>query len=226
LLDLVRGVDYGLFLPEYPPALLGTMPAIYQLLPRSRHGLVVKADGEPIGDLFSPALWESMGWGLANPGQAAVLAQLLPETPDPKQRRRIALEHQRKCLERARQVTAALDVPARTPPTLDMFLFCGDAVPTPRVVSVSQDGGLAIIEKAPGDGTVLRSSALMDERPGAGWTPKLVSPIDWKQAYFLFTNHIGLTRDAAFTDNVLYLLLEEPRRGPSGSEKISDPPVH
>ena len=226
LLDLVRGVDYGLFLPEYPPALLGTMPSIYQLLPRSRHGAVVMADGRPVEDLFSPALWESMDWGLADPRQAAVLERLLPDTPDPAERRRIALEHQRKCLQRARRVAAALDVPARPPPTLELFLFCGDAVPTPRVVSVSPDGRLALLEKAPGDGTVLRSSALMDERPRDGWTPKLISPVHWKQAFFLFTNHIGLTRDAAFTDNVLFLLLEDPREDPSGQEKISGRPAH
>jgi hypothetical protein len=28
---------------------------------------------------------------------------------------------------------------------------------------------------------------------------------------FLFTDHLGLTRDPAFADNVLYLLLEDPR---------------
>jgi hypothetical protein len=29
---------------------------------------------------------------------------------------------------------------------------------------------------------------------------------------FLFSDHLGLTKDPAFTDNVLYLLLEDPRR--------------
>ena len=220
LLDLVRGVDYGLFLPTYPAALLGTMPSVYQLLPRARHGTVVTSKGEPIDDLYDPGLWESMGWGLADPDQDSVLKSLLPDTPAERDRRRIALEHQRKCLERARQLAAALDRPVPAPEGLEMFLFCGDAVATPRVITVAENGRLEVTEKAPGDGTVLRSSALMDERTRQSWLPKLVSPIPWRQVFFLFTDHIGLTRDASFTDNVLYLLLEDPRgRGaPRGSE--------
>jgi len=31
---------------------------------------------------------------------------------------------------------------------------------------------------------------------------------------FLFRDHLGLTQDPAFIDNLLYLLLEEPRRRP------------
>lgn len=49
---------------------------------------------------------------------------------------------------------------------------------------------------------------------GAAWSPRLVSPIPWTRAQFLFTDHLGMTKDAAFTDNVLYLLLEEPPERP------------
>jgi hypothetical protein len=38
-----------------------------------------------------------------------------------------------------------------------------------------------------------------------------VSPIHFSNVTFLFTDHIGLTSDPAFTDNVLYQLLEAPR---------------
>jgi hypothetical protein len=53
----------------------------------------------------------------------------------------------------------------------------------------------------------------MDERytEGAKWSPRLVTPIKWSSVNFLFTDHLGLTKDPAFTDNVLYLLLEAPR---------------
>jgi len=30
--------------------------------------------------------------------------------------------------------------------------------------------------------------------------------------WFLFDDHFGLTRDAEFTDNALYLLLEDPTK--------------
>jgi len=64
--------------------------------------------------------------------------------------------------------------------------------------------------QAPGDGTVLRSSALMDERLAGEWSPHLRTPIRWTNVTFLFADHIGLTSSPAFSDNVLYLLLEAP----------------
>jgi len=81
--DLIDGHRLARVLPEYPAAVLGTMPAIYQLLPRSRHGaLVDAADGQRKIDLDDPALWRDMKWGLASPDQDNVLALLL-ETPLP-----------------------------------------------------------------------------------------------------------------------------------------------
>jgi hypothetical protein len=98
------------------------------------------------------------------------------------------------------------------PSGLHLYLVAGDAVPTSRVVAVHPTTGkLRIVGQGPGDGTVLRSSALMDERVGGAWTPTLTSPIEWDSTLMLFTNHLGLTRDPIFVDNVLYWLLEDPR---------------
>jgi hypothetical protein len=62
----------------------------------------------------------------------------------------------------------------------------------------------------PGDGVVLRRSALLDERQGDAALGRLISPIGWYQSLFLFSDHLGLTKDPAFTDNVLHFLLESP----------------
>ena len=51
--------------------------------------------------------------------------------------------------------------------------------------------------------------ALLDERVGRTWSPTLETPIDWTGATFLFANHLGLTKDPMFADNVLFLLLEK-----------------
>lgn len=221
LVELVEGNDLGPFLPHYQPALIGTMPSVYQLLPRSRHGAVVNAsDGKtPISDIYDPALWQKMRWGLASPDQDELLRTLLPEVEDASARRRIALDHQTKVLRRAKQFTAAIDVPARPPPGLSLHLIAGDAVPTDAILAVDFDSGeLEIIEKAPGDGTVLRTSALMDERVGNEHTARLESPIAWQRVTFLFEDHLGLTSDPTFSDNLLFLLLEQPgtrgERGP------------
>ena len=61
-----------------------------------------------------------------------------------------------------------------------------------------------------GDGTVLRSSALADERAGMDWHPRAQTPIDFDHITFLFNNHIGLTKDPIFTDNLLHRLLDYP----------------
>jgi len=71
-------------------------------------------------------------------------------------------------------------------------------------------GTLTNFGTAPGDGTVLRSSALMDERVGGDWAPTLRSPITWSQVTFLFESHVKMTADPMFTDNLLYHLLVEP----------------
>ena len=213
LLTLVDGISFAPTLPRADSALLGTMPAIYQLLPRGRHGLVIdKSTGKPIGELVDPALWERLGWGLASPDQVKVLTWLLPKVPDAAQRRRIALDHQRKCLDRASRFFAAIDKPAAPPTGLGMYLFAGDAKPTESAVEVDPGTGrVAVVGHAPGDGTVLRSSAVMDERLGGDWSPRLRTPISWRGVQFLFTDHLGLTKDPAFSDNVLYLLLEQPK---------------
>lgn len=217
LLQLVEGKGYGPF-AGYPAALLGTLPSGYQMLPRGRHGLVFLGD-EPIEDLFDPDLWLRMRWGLASAEAEEMISWLLPDEGDPAVRRRIAIDHQRKVLERAGRFSAALDQPAEKPAGLELYLVAGDSVRTAqRMVVVPPDleagsgtAMLSIVETGPGDGKVLRSSALMDERLGSSWSPYLRSPIDWRTVMFLPHRHLNLTKQPVFTDNLLFWLLEQPR---------------
>lgn len=231
LRDLVEGTKLSFFLPRYPASVLGTMPATYQLLPRTRHGAVRDASGSVL-DLYDPAVWERYGWGLASPRNRRALEKLLPEIEDPEERGRIAQDHLRKALTRARRFQAAIDVPAAAPPSTFLHLFAGDARATPAVMTVDDDGTLSVSIEAPGDDIVLRSSAVMDERTGREdtdeWRPGLRSPIDWRDVTFVFTNHLEMTRDPAFIDNILYRLLDAPRppaisRPPSAQSSL--PPL-
>jgi hypothetical protein len=81
-------------------------------------------------------------------------------------------------------------------------LIAGDAEETKKTAQFDSRGRVTVKETGPGDGTVLRSSALMDERVAS----------DLKtQVLFVFSDHLGITKDPAFTDNLLYFLLESPR---------------
>lgn len=213
--QLVEGVNFAAVItPTYRPAVLGTMPAIYQLLPRTRHGRVTDgATGEPV-DMFDPAAWERFGWGLAAADQDGVLRRLLPGVSDREERRAIALDHLRKSLARAEQFHRAIDLPGAMPAGPSLHLILGDAEPTPDTVSVDpRTGALRVTGTAPGDDTVARWSVLMDERTGGGYAPRLRTPIDFDSTLFLTSDHLGLTKDPLFSNFVLFTLLERP--GPS-----------
>jgi hypothetical protein len=187
------------------------MPAIYQLLPRPRHNRVIDEETGESVNFYDPAVWERYGWGLADPNEADELRDLLPDVESDAARRRIALEHLRKCLARAEQLHRALDVPAAPPEGLTLRLIAGDSVNTAAVLSVRpRDGRVRISAFAPGDGTVTRASALMDERVGNGYQKRLRTPIAWRDILFLQTDHLGLTKHPGFTDHVLFWLLEAP----------------
>jgi len=80
------------------------------------------------------------------------------------------------------------------------------------VAQVTESGRLTVVQRAPGDGRVLRSSALMDERVGRDqWAPGLVTPIGWSDITFVFSDHLEMTRDPSFSDNILWRLLDAPR---------------
>jgi hypothetical protein len=63
---------------------------------------------------------------------------------------------------------------------------------------------------------VLRTSAVLDERVGQTWTRGLASPITWSSITFLFSDHLALTQDLGFTDNLLFRLLDSPRPAAPG----------
>jgi pimeloyl-ACP methyl ester carboxylesterase len=211
LKDLIHGATIESLFPSYPAAVLSTMPSMYELLPRGRHHPLLREDGQPVEDLYDPELWKSKQWGLADPKQDPILKLLLPEATSAEERREIALDHQAKALRRARQFASAMDTPAKPPDSLKLLLIAGDAEDTQMTAQMVPEGGIKIIKTGPGDGTVLRSSALMDERKIGDQNRRLDSPIHWSQVHFIFSDHLGLTKNPAFTDNVLYFLLESPR---------------
>ncbi len=215
--QLIDGFNTGRpLLPHYAPAILGTFPSVYQLLPRSRHKNIVW-DGDrnnPIEDIYDPQLWQKYGWGLSGKDEKTtrILTQILPEISDPNTRSDLAVKFQSQALAKAQQFQASLDRPATLPKGVDLFLVAGDAEKTAEIISIdSQTGDAHILSTAPGDTTVLRSSALLDERATGNWTPTVQSPIEWTSVLFVPSEHRLITSHPVFEDNVLYWLLEDPR---------------
>ncbi|MCA9256173.1 MAG: hypothetical protein KDA33_11075 [Phycisphaerales bacterium] len=209
--QLVHGARPAPIIEPYPAALVGTIPAIHELLPRGRHGTLIIDDdeGRVVDDLSDIDVWREYGWGPFDPRQSRSLATLLPDAGDDEVRRRVAIDHLDKCLTNARRFHAALDRPATPPADLELCLYAGDAIATPAVLSVnSRDGSLTTHATAAGDGTVPRYSALMDERRGGAYRPTLQSPVTWRHITFLFEDHLGLTKSPTFSDNILMELLE------------------
>lgn len=207
--QLIDGWALKPITPHYRASILGSFPAVYQLLPRVRHARVVDESGAAI-NLYDPAVWRRYGWGLADPDEDSVLQDLLPDVASKDERRAIALDHLAKCLARAEQLHRALDVPATIPAGTTIHLFVGDSEKTTSRLRVDDRGRLHVDERSPGDGTVARDSALMDERLGGQWSPGLKSPEAWTSVHFIAEDHLGLTRSAEFSDNLLFLLLEAP----------------
>lgn len=208
--DLDEGFRLSPLVPRFTAAVIGTMPSVYELLPPEQDGKLIDEHSRPI-PYYDVAEWERRGWGLLDPAHADDLAALMPETPGPAERRERAREHLAKLLGNAKAFHRAINRESRPPPGLELYSFAGDAVSTGSRLQVSAEGKMEIIDWIPGDGTVTRASVLRDLRKPDQAAERLVSPIPWTASYFVFTDHVTMTADPAFVDNVLHLLLERPR---------------
>jgi len=213
--NLVLGEQFGPLQPVYPPALLATHPAAWQLLPRARHNrLHVEGDPSRVLDPLDPAVWERFGWGLLDRSEegARIRALLLPDLPDDAARLVRARAHQARLINRARRFQRAMDRWSPPPAHLETFLVVGGGFRTPAAAEVDPaTGALSITQQEEGDGVVLRASALLDERQGRDMRGGLVSPLKFDTTLFLPDEHVGLTRNPVFGDNLLFWLLERPR---------------
>ena len=207
------GFSFSVILNSFPSGLVASLPSIYQLFPNGPEPAVYDEEtGEPL-DHFDVETWDRRGWGMLNPDQDHVLQQLIPDVGSAEERHRIAKDHVRECLTRAASFHKALNIPSRPPEGTTIHMFIGDAIPTvDTLFSNLEKRTFSTRSEAPGDATVTRRSAMADQRISKEWYPTLQSPISFSGIRFLFEDHFGLTRDAEFTDNALFLLLEDPSK--------------
>lgn len=207
--NLTNGLKPTPFVPRYDPVLLGTMPSGYELLPRQRHGLLLDPVTNAKLDPLDPALWIKNEWGMANPKYAKTLTELLPHIPSAEERKKIAREHLVKSLHNARQFHRALDrKPTNVPAHLKMVTWVGDIGDTPLVLNAERRKPTWRLE-GHGDHTVPRFSAVADDRGPLPNTGIYKSSIPWQDINYLSRDHLGITKDANFADNLLAFLLEQ-----------------
>jgi hypothetical protein len=215
LMMLAEGGRASAFLPKTPAGVLGSFVSMYQLMPHADQGAAVSAaNGEPI-DTFDVEAWDRLGWGpLGHDDDAKnVREHVIPELANDTERRAAAKKYVALCLESARQFHAALNVPSSPPPGTTLHLFAGATNSTERRVVVdTETGKIERVEEAPGDGTVLRSSALRVTRKIDG---RVETPIDWRSVHFINGEHLGMVSNPEFINNALYLLLQAPNSPPT-----------
>lgn len=209
LQQLREGYKLAPFLPMIDAAVVATMPSIYELLPGEEDHSVIDQHSKPIA-IYQPETWQTLQWGLADPAQEKVLRDLLPSITNPEERRKIANAHLAKMLRNARAFHRAMGRVSPPPPGVQIHGFVGDAIATGSRVQVPSRGKPEIIDWIPGDESVTRKSALLDRRTPTEAGQRLKSPISWDSVQFIFADHIRMTSDPAFVDNVLHLLLEKP----------------
>ena len=95
-------------------------------------------------------------------------------------------------------------------------MFAGDAERTLTKTVLQERNGRLIPTfpnddalYTPGDATVPRYSTLGDERAGGPYQRGVRTNIPWRNVTFLSDDHLGLTNNPTFSDNMLYILLEQ-----------------
>ena len=216
--DTLLELNWGLRLvpsaPAYPKALIGSFVSYYQMLPDPSFNAVQYNDGTPV-DYFDIKVWERYNWGLLDPEQDVWLQRILPKVADRNIRRKIALDHLKKCLGRARQFKKALlpEVLPPPPPGLQFYLIAGDAVMTSQNLQVDRKtGAVKTVKMESGDGKILTSSAIFDRRTVNSWRWQSDSPIPWRTVYIFQGGHMGIMNSPVFASNFSYVLAGIPSK--------------
>jgi len=213
-IELVNGLKVVSMGPVLPASVVGTFPSYYQMIPSVINECITYC-GNPRHslDVFDYKTWLRFKWGLANPNQFQYIDEVLPDVLSLTKKREVAIDHLDKCLKRAKQFHESiniLDYTAENQTTA--YLFLGNAVETSRCADINENGEIKITQYEVGDGKVLASSALMDEREISGWEPFLVSPVKWQAVIHIEAAHIGITESPNFADNLIYYLINAPSK--------------
>lgn len=129
---------------------------------------------------------------------------LLPHVHSAAQRRSIALDHLKKCLDQASRFHAALDRPARRPQHLRIASFAGDAEKT-AIAFLATPSRPKLHRAGKGDGVVPVASAMHCPSPRQAAR----TPARWDDTRIFRHNHSGLACKRRVNQHVISLLVTE-----------------
>jgi len=217
------------------PAVVFTMPSLYQLLPSDGRVHIIDPQGNPVDiDLYNADDWVRNGWSVFDP-RADADRPLEPTTtraPSPEETAAAAPRKRflQAVLDRARAFHEALATDALDESPVPVHLFGSDCIPTlDRAVLKATDSGPLILfadEKSPdleteqlakqmlvpGDGTVTVGSLLAIDVRDHGAADWSAGSRTFASTFFFCESHGFLPGDHGFQDNLFYVLFHSPER--------------
>ena len=222
---ILSGQRVGLSATTLAAPVIGSMPAMYQILPPRGVSALLDHRLDPIrADLFAVGTWRGFGWGPFAPGQDA-------GTRGPTDDEAVQA-HLGAALDRAARFHDALARRPESPCPVRVTLLGGDCFPTlaravvpeapgslPRLDPQSPREAEALLEA--GDGRVTRASVLATHLPEAALTELECGIPEVSGAFLGSADHHGIYAEPTFQSLLLRLLLRPApgaRRRPGPSD--------
>ena len=218
------------------PAVVFTMPSLYQLLPSDGRVHVIDTHGDPLDiDLYNADDWVRNRWSVFNPRAEAArplvpAAAARPDSPGKDSAEAPLRRFLQAVLGRARAFHDALAADALAESPVPVHLFGSDCIPTldRAVLKPTSSGPVILFDDestpdrvarrlakqllVPGDGTVTARSLLainVGEYGAADWS---AGSRTFSSTFFFCETHGFLPRDQGFQGNLFYVLFHSPQR--------------
>jgi hypothetical protein len=220
----VNGYKFGL--RSIPVEVLITMPSIYQMLPHSITNWIVDLKGKKIElDIFDSNTWKKYQWAIYDPSVRNKIINDEQTVKIAKEKIKILELYFAKNLYKAKQFISALSTNLNFN-SHEFIIMGGDCIKTPAKLVMEKINGKYLIRTRPsqviqkydhvnyeelmlepGDGYVTKSSLLARVKldPTIPRPESSYFPINYK--ILLCENHLTLTSNKSFQNNLLDILL-------------------
>jgi pimeloyl-ACP methyl ester carboxylesterase len=226
------------------PAVVFTMPSLYQLLPSDGRVHIIDPHGDPVDiDLYNADDWVRNGWSVFNPRAAAdrppvPTGAARAESPEGGSAEAPLKRFLQSALDRARAFHEALAAAALGGSVVPIHLFGSDCIPTLDCAVLKRTASGPLIQfddenspdrdarqltkqmLVPGDGTVTAGSLLAIDVGDYGAADWSAGSRTFASTFFFCESHGFLPGDHGFQDNLFYVLFHSPER-PAPFERAS-----